>query len=600
MSNALKGMVAGVGVAAVGGFLKGAISAASDLNEVASKSRNVFGASADAMEQWAEGGAESFGLSKRAALEAAGGFGNMFAQLGVGQQQAAGMSRSIVELAADFASFHNASIEDVLVAQSAAFRGEYDSVQRFLPLLNAASVEQRALAMTSKRTTKELTAQDKALAVNTLMFEGAGDAVGDFDRTADSLANRLRSMEGQWENTRAALGESLLPLMTELGGVMQTAVIPAFTDLFTSAGSATSFAAQIQDALSDVGGFFIGAIQLWARTIAGFVDDLPFGWGDDFANELRTGADALDPLREKLHASKEELQGLAGAGDDANAMLSDISNYLKASTGSLGAHTGALALDSKAIMERDKATRDAAKAERDLGDAQRTLTQLLADGAVDEEKVTDARQALADATKDAARADRDLADAQKEYDEALANANDLSGWDTAQEALADAGENLADAQESSADAHRRAKEAADDLREAQAGDPDFQNKLADARDRVADAQDKINTSMAKLVEMNPAVNTALDETYKRLDAIGIRGVAVGATLATITGYESYQNMLEPANKSPVIPPAAPAGLLGSAVLSGTSGAGGAPVINQTFNTHVEPKHVAREMIWALD
>lgn len=216
-----------VPVAAAMGF---AANAASDLNETLSKSNTVFGKSAKTIENWADGAVDDFGQSKREALDAASTFGNLFVQLGIGADQAAEMSMEMTELASDFASFHNADITQVLEAQTAAFRGEYDALQRFVPTINAATVEQRALEMTGKATTKELTAQEKALAVNKIMFENAGDAIGDFDRTQDSAANQTRKAKAAMEDAAAELGTALLPIVAKAaGGVADLA--GAFSDL---------------------------------------------------------------------------------------------------------------------------------------------------------------------------------------------------------------------------------------------------------------------------------------------------------------------------------------------------------------------------------
>jgi hypothetical protein len=203
---------------------------ASDLAESQSKVQQVFGRSAAAIDSWAQGAAKNMGLSQRAALDAAGGFGNLLTQLGIDGRQAEKMSTSLVGLAADFASFHNADIGEVLDAQSAAFRGEYDSLQRFLPLINAATVEQKALELTGKKSTKELTAQDKALAVNALMFEGAGKAAGDFARTSDGAANKQRILRAEMDNLSASIGTKLLPLRMKLLGFAGD-LIDKFNDL---------------------------------------------------------------------------------------------------------------------------------------------------------------------------------------------------------------------------------------------------------------------------------------------------------------------------------------------------------------------------------
>ncbi len=228
-SVAVAGGAAAAGLVALGAA---SIKSASDLNESLNKSNAVFRESARDIELWSRTAAESFGQSQQQALDAAATFGNLFVQLGVGSRDAAELSKQMVELASDFASFHNAAPVDVIDAMTAAFRGEYDAVQRYVPTINAAAVEQRALAMTGKATTDALTEQDKALAVQALLYEGAGDAMGDFDRTSDSLANRQRTLAAQFDNLRAMLGSMLLPVMSSVMSFIMGTVVPGFRALF--------------------------------------------------------------------------------------------------------------------------------------------------------------------------------------------------------------------------------------------------------------------------------------------------------------------------------------------------------------------------------
>lgn len=207
-----------------------AVKAASDLNETVSKTDNVFGDSADAVHKFASTAAKDIGQSRRQAEDATSTFGNLFVQLGVGSTQAAKMSMQMVKLSSDFASFHNADITEVIEAQTAAFRGEYDSVQRFVPTINAAAVEQKALAMGLGATTKELDAQDKALAVQALLMEGAGKATGDFARTSDGLANQSRILKAELEDTAANIGQKLIPFALKLVGV-GSGLLSTLTDL---------------------------------------------------------------------------------------------------------------------------------------------------------------------------------------------------------------------------------------------------------------------------------------------------------------------------------------------------------------------------------
>lgn len=252
-SVAVAGGAAAAGLVALGAA---SIKSASDLNESLNKSNAVFRESARDIELWSRTAAESFGQSQQQALDAAATFGNLFVQLGVGSRDAAELSKQMVELASDFASFHNAAPVDVIDAMTAAFRGEYDAVQRYVPTINAAAVEQRALAMTGKATTDALTEQDKALAVQALLYEGAGDAMGDFDRTSDSLANRQRTLAAQFDNLRAMLGSMLLPVMSSVMGFIMGTVVPGFRALFDAVRNG--------DVTSDG---FIGAMERIGVTI---------------------------------------------------------------------------------------------------------------------------------------------------------------------------------------------------------------------------------------------------------------------------------------------------------------------------------------------
>lgn len=235
-----KAAAIGIGAAAAVAIPFGikAVQMASDVEESLSKVNTVFGKSGSEIDKWAKGAATSIGLSRGEALDAAGSFGNMFTQLGIGAPKAAAMSKSIVGLAADFASFHNADISEVINAQEAAFRGEYDSLQRFLPLINAATVEQKAMEMTGKASAKALTAQEKALAVNALMAEGAGKALGDFQRTSGGLANQMRILKAKAADFTAHVGSVLLPLVLkglevfgELSAELKDRLAPVMGDL---------------------------------------------------------------------------------------------------------------------------------------------------------------------------------------------------------------------------------------------------------------------------------------------------------------------------------------------------------------------------------
>jgi hypothetical protein len=187
--------------------------AASDLNEQISKSKAIFGQSSKAVEDWSKTTASAIGVSRTEALAATGTFGNLFDTVGIAGSKAAGMSQALVQLAADLASFNNASPTDTLDAIRSGLIGEAEPLRRFGVLLSEARVQQQAMADTGKKTAAALTDQEKALARYEIILSDTGKAQGDFDRTSEGLANQQRILKARLADTRAELGTKLLPIM---------------------------------------------------------------------------------------------------------------------------------------------------------------------------------------------------------------------------------------------------------------------------------------------------------------------------------------------------------------------------------------------------
>ncbi|RZU31156.1 hypothetical protein [Blastococcus saxobsidens] len=205
--------------------------AASDLQGTLSKSGAIFGSNAAAIDQWAKSAATSLGLSRQQALAAAAGFGDMFSQIGFAGDQAADMSKAVVQMSADLGAFNDLPTEDVADRISAAFRGEYDSLQALIPNINAARVESEAMAATGKKVASELTAQEKAAAVLAIVNKDGARAIGAFAREADSAAGSAKTASALWLDQKAAIGEQLLPAFTTLMGFLSGTVIPGVGDL---------------------------------------------------------------------------------------------------------------------------------------------------------------------------------------------------------------------------------------------------------------------------------------------------------------------------------------------------------------------------------
>jgi hypothetical protein len=201
-------------VGAVAKLFTDAIQNASDLNEAGTAVSAIFGDATQGIQTWAKSAATNLGQSQLEALNAAKTFGVYGAAAGLSNEANAEFSTGLATLASDFASFHNVSPAEAIEAIGAGLRGESEPLRRFGVLLDDASLRAEAMAQGIYDGNGPLTAQQKILAANALIYKQAGAAQGDFTRTADGLANQQRIFNAELTNLSATLGTALLPAIT--------------------------------------------------------------------------------------------------------------------------------------------------------------------------------------------------------------------------------------------------------------------------------------------------------------------------------------------------------------------------------------------------
>lgn len=226
---ALWGTVAG-GAVVLG--VKRSIDAASALNEEIDKSAVVFRENAADVQAWAEGLDRSFGLSKRQALEAAGNFGTMLTTAGIATDELKDMSKTLVETAADMASFNNQDPSEMLERLRSGLAGEAEPLRRFGVLLSESRVQAEAYASGIAEAGEKLTEAQKVQARYAIILRDTAIQQGNFALTAESAANKERVAAAVRENQIAQLGQKLLPLYkrfldltTELVTVLTSVVL---------------------------------------------------------------------------------------------------------------------------------------------------------------------------------------------------------------------------------------------------------------------------------------------------------------------------------------------------------------------------------------
>lgn len=207
LTNGLRSAVAVIG---------DSIQASSNLQESINKAGVVFGQSANDVVVWARTLDNSFGQSQQQALEAAGGFGNLFTAMGLARDEAANMSIDLVELASDLASFNNIDPALALEKLRAGLIGETEPLRSVGVLLNETVVAAKAMELGLAGTKKELTEQDKVMARYAIILDQTSNAQGDFSRTSNDTANSQRRLAAIFENLSARVGSSLRPAYTSI------------------------------------------------------------------------------------------------------------------------------------------------------------------------------------------------------------------------------------------------------------------------------------------------------------------------------------------------------------------------------------------------
>ena len=262
-------MIAG---AAIAGADKKAFDYASDTNEALNKVEVAFGDNNKVVEDWSKSTLTNIGLAQGTALDLAATYGDMSTSMGIGTEEAAKMSTSLVDLAGDLASFKNIGIDRVNTALNGVFTGETEALKGLGIVMTQTNLEQFAMAsgalqssVDNSKAAKNAMAREKAqdrlnkaikkhgensieardAQLKLTEAESKGEEVqqakldslsqeelvrlrynyvmsktknsqGDFARTSDQAANATRVFTESIKETSAKLGQGLLPIFTPL------------------------------------------------------------------------------------------------------------------------------------------------------------------------------------------------------------------------------------------------------------------------------------------------------------------------------------------------------------------------------------------------
>ena len=200
------------------------IRAGIDAEETANKFNVVFRQVSDGANQAADDLRNNFGLSLTEAQSLLADTGDLLSGFGFQGDFALDISNQVQQLAVDLASFTNFSggAAGASAALTKALLGERESIKSLGIAIQEADVNARVLANTQRGLTFETERQARAVATLQLAQEQSQNAIGDFARSQDSLANTLRVLRARFNDLAREFGTILLPTINRIVGALTT------------------------------------------------------------------------------------------------------------------------------------------------------------------------------------------------------------------------------------------------------------------------------------------------------------------------------------------------------------------------------------------
>jgi hypothetical protein len=207
--------VVGAGLTATTALLGKAVMSASNFEAEFEGVNQVFKDAAGSVQAFAEQASKSAGISATEALQASKTFGLFATGAGLGAEEAAKFSTTMVQLAGDLGSFNDVPTEEALAAIQSGLMGQAEPLRKFGVFLDDARLKAEALNMGIYNGTGPLSTQQKMMASYSAILAQTTVQQGDFVKYGDTLGNQLKTISSDFENLTKDIGLMLIPVITE-------------------------------------------------------------------------------------------------------------------------------------------------------------------------------------------------------------------------------------------------------------------------------------------------------------------------------------------------------------------------------------------------
>ena len=308
------------GIRSLINFGKTAIQLSSDLTEVQNVVENAFGPEGTKyVDEFTKSSIANFGLAELSAKEIASRYQAMGQSMGISagmvedangrisksmtdqakelydveSDTVASMSVNLAKLAADMASFYNKEQSEVAESLNAVYTGMARPLRQYGIDLTQATLQEYANAQGIRRKVSEMTQAEKTMLRYQYVMSRTAVIQGDFSRTSDTWANRIRVLKQQFEVLGKTIGNVLIntfkPLIAWMNAAMAKVIsfaetianalgkIFGWTIVHTPAGQTMDTAADAMESVGDAGEDAADgtnaankALQEYQNTVLGF------------------------------------------------------------------------------------------------------------------------------------------------------------------------------------------------------------------------------------------------------------------------------------------------------------------------------------------
>lgn len=233
IKRALSMVVVWGGMRAVTSTIKEGIQSAIAAPETENLFRVALGKMSDDAEQFSLKLRDNLGLDEYITKDMLGTFQQIGTAVGVGQNTAFGMSKSMTMLANDMASLYNVDPQQAYENLQSALTGQGRAVRKYGFVITEQTIKEAAWRNGLVKNGQELNEQQKYVARGIALMEQSKNAQGDMANTLGSVQNQLRVLKQRIDAAKRSLGQAFIP-------VIQAALpwLNAFAVLIERAGTA--------------------------------------------------------------------------------------------------------------------------------------------------------------------------------------------------------------------------------------------------------------------------------------------------------------------------------------------------------------------------